>query len=321
MLLKFPRQPWKWEWVSANPNITWEFVLTHRDRPWDWNGLSRNPNMTWKIANDYRHEPWNWQYIYMYAKITQADIQHPDFIIDFPDRFFWGLISRNPSITWDVVAANSAKPWDWNYLSVNPNMTWDIVKKHPEVPWHWRSLSRVIKVTWESILEDLASPNPKPWDWHELSYNPSITLDNIRFNINGPDPKDWDMSGVLRKPGITIQMIINNKDEWYNYADYLSRNPGLTFEIVQSVSGYPWRWDELSKNPGVVPDWDFVYNLIKIIPNGGIHAKWDTWHLSNLSANPNTTWRMVLKYIKMGKCNWEELSRNTYHRDSRPGAT
>ena len=35
-------KPWNWDWLSANPNVTWEIVEAYPDKPWDWFALSRN---------------------------------------------------------------------------------------------------------------------------------------------------------------------------------------------------------------------------------------------------------------------------------------
>ena len=37
-----PDKPWKWNWLSQNPNITFDIVLAHPDKPWHWGWLSRN---------------------------------------------------------------------------------------------------------------------------------------------------------------------------------------------------------------------------------------------------------------------------------------
>ena len=33
-------QPWDWRGLSANPNITFDIVLSHTEQPWSWKGLS-----------------------------------------------------------------------------------------------------------------------------------------------------------------------------------------------------------------------------------------------------------------------------------------
>ena len=51
-------------------------------------------------------------------------------------------ISKNPSITWEIVLANPDKPWNWNCLSENPSIHWEIVLNNPDRPWNWSRLSK-----------------------------------------------------------------------------------------------------------------------------------------------------------------------------------
>ena len=37
-----PDKPWNWNWLSLNPNITWEFVEANLDKPWNCNHLTEN---------------------------------------------------------------------------------------------------------------------------------------------------------------------------------------------------------------------------------------------------------------------------------------
>ena len=43
-------KPWDYEYLSENPNITWEIVQQNPDKPWDWSDISRNPNITSDIV-------------------------------------------------------------------------------------------------------------------------------------------------------------------------------------------------------------------------------------------------------------------------------
>ena len=49
-------------------------------------------------------------------------------------------LSKNPNITWDIVAGNPDKAWNYDYLSENPNITWDIVSANPEKAWNYELL-------------------------------------------------------------------------------------------------------------------------------------------------------------------------------------
>ena len=39
---KYPEKPWKWEWISYNPNITMAIIEKYPEKPWKWNLISCN---------------------------------------------------------------------------------------------------------------------------------------------------------------------------------------------------------------------------------------------------------------------------------------
>ena len=41
-----PDKPWDWDYLSLNPNVTWDVVQANLDKPWVWDWLSENPNLT-----------------------------------------------------------------------------------------------------------------------------------------------------------------------------------------------------------------------------------------------------------------------------------
>ncbi len=53
-------KPWKWHYLSGNPNITWDIVKANLDKKWNWFNLSQNPNITWDIIQQNRDKPWDW---------------------------------------------------------------------------------------------------------------------------------------------------------------------------------------------------------------------------------------------------------------------
>jgi hypothetical protein len=37
-----PDKPWDYDWMSQNPNISWEIVEANPDKPWDYRRFSNN---------------------------------------------------------------------------------------------------------------------------------------------------------------------------------------------------------------------------------------------------------------------------------------
>ena len=81
----------------------------------------------------------------------------------------WGVLSMNPSITWEIVEENPDKPWNWYWLSENPSITWENIEANPDKPWNWNGFSRNPSITWEMVEAN----SDKPWNLYYLSQNPS----------------------------------------------------------------------------------------------------------------------------------------------------
>ena len=63
LLQRFPDRPWNWWFLSANPNITWEFIQANPDKHWSSYGISLNPNITWEIIKNNPQIRWKWEFI------------------------------------------------------------------------------------------------------------------------------------------------------------------------------------------------------------------------------------------------------------------
>jgi hypothetical protein len=86
-ILSNPQIKWNWQGVALNPNVTFDDMLTHRNKFLDsW--FSDSPNITMENVLANPDIQWNWQYL-----------------------------SRNPKITWTNVLNNINLPWDWKELS------------------------------------------------------------------------------------------------------------------------------------------------------------------------------------------------------------
>ena len=55
--------PWKWNWISCNPDITMDFINDHPEKDWNWPCISSNPSITMKDINDNPDKEWNWRSI------------------------------------------------------------------------------------------------------------------------------------------------------------------------------------------------------------------------------------------------------------------
>ena len=107
-----------WLHISANPNITFQFVCANPDYPWDWCGLSKNPNIDSNIVSSNPNLPWH-----------------------YPS------LSSNPNITWKIVISNLHKDLDFCSLSYN-KMCYDPYFQSS----HYRKMK--LKEFWENSKEE-----------------------------------------------------------------------------------------------------------------------------------------------------------------------
>ena len=45
-------------YLSCNPNIRWETIISNPSNYWDYTMLSKNPNITWDIVQENPYKKW-----------------------------------------------------------------------------------------------------------------------------------------------------------------------------------------------------------------------------------------------------------------------
>lgn len=301
LLELFPEKAWDWRDVSANPNITQEYIRAHIQFPWQPD-VCENPNVTW------------------------------EFLTEFPELIDYSLLSLNPNITADFVRANPGSPgvasltWDWialaermpfdliqeklgqmnapnqiqsiiNILCKNPLLTLQNVKDNPNYNWFWTGLSMNKNVaTWENVRT-----NPDlPWNWAHITERMPIQI--IQKNLESKDPLPWSTSGLIRNPGLTVEFI--NAHPEYDFNDFdIDKNPGITWEFIIAHPEYDWDYRCLSSNPNitleiVLANFNKNWNWPRLSENKTV-ATWENvrnnpmlnWNWNILSANPDIATR------------------------------
>ena len=97
-----------------------------------------------------------------------------------------------------------------------------------------------------------------------------------------------------------FNFIKKHFDKPWNFY-YLSKNPNITWDIVEANPDKLWNWYGLSKNPNIT--WDIVEaNLDK------------DWNWNWLSCNPNITWDIV-EANPDKDWNWFRISYNTFQKE------
>ena len=119
--------PWNSWGLSANPTVTWEFVVRFPDISWNWCALSRNPNITMDIIEANPKRPWNWKSVSSNPNITIGFVKSH---MTDGTKFDWSELSKNVGIKMEDIEANKVFPWCWMLISRNPNITLEFIEKY-----------------------------------------------------------------------------------------------------------------------------------------------------------------------------------------------
>ena len=140
----------------------------------------------------------------------------------------------------------------------------------------------------------------------------------FQFILDNPDiPWDWDI--LSRNPNITWDIVQQNPDKKWNWWE-LSKNPNITWDIVQQNPDKKWNWYRLSENPNITwdivqqnPDKPWDWDRLSETPNITLDIVQKNpdkkWNWDRLSRNPNITWDIVQQNPDK-KWIWWELSKN-----------
>jgi hypothetical protein len=93
--------------ISANPNLTLDYLSENISEDWDWYLLSCNPSFSvHDILSSHKNIPGvQWKF---------------------------SLLSMHPRLTIDIVLRNLSLPWDYRHLCVNKNITIHDLERLPE---------------------------------------------------------------------------------------------------------------------------------------------------------------------------------------------
>jgi hypothetical protein len=251
-----PTYDWKWSYgrilhdflnlsgggLSANPNITPQFVLDHLDRDWNWAVLSSNPGMTLNFIEDTLGT-YDWHFFSRVGWNTK------------------GGLSGNPNITPKFVLDHLEDGWHWDTLSANPGMTLEFIKARPDL-WYVKGLSANPNITPDFVRDIIVTELEQDknlddiWDWNVLSANKAMTLEFIKETLHADfySRLPWKRSGLSRNPNITPEFVIENISADFSWVS-LSGNPGIPSDFVRETLNhrlYKWNWIGLSTNPNMI---------------------------------------------------------------------
>jgi len=161
---------------------------------------------------------------------------------------------------WQLILSYTNDPWTYKYTSLTCKTFAEIYKiKLPKICVHYDN----------PLLCLLYMFPDKPWDWNQVSTNPNI---KCIFNIENPGVNhkvysvyrkcirhDYSSHTNIRWWGIENIREINSIDELLTHIKKfnlmeLSRNPDITWDIVQSHPEIEWDNNFLQMNPNIIHD-------------------------------------------------------------------
>lgn len=258
---------WDYLGLSENPNITWEIVQANSNEDWSYIALSANPNITWDIIASNPNQRWSLDKFSSNPNVTEQLIREEP----IPQRTdghgttsrwnFW-MLSKNPSVTWEIVQALPDKKWDYIALSANPNIDWNIIKSNPERPWNIQEFLRFGKYSFEELREilEFTSGDVDP----EFLANSNIGTPMIE-KILASQLLEINYVQLSKNPNLTWKIISENLSyDW----DFKALSSHMDWETIRTHPELPWGHGQLSENPNIT--WDNVREIPELFPVGGL---------------------------------------------------
>ncbi len=179
---RYPHLNWDYQVISRNNNFSEKYILnTLTKKNWNIYNLGKNSAIHFNtyislIKKYYGNDT----AIYMcnnpidciesFSTLTWFELN--DFITNQThiSRNLWKIISRHPSVTWEIYCTYKEYPWDISGLSQNKNITPDIIEANLDIEWNWYKMSSNSSITEEFICKY----RTKKWNFYKLCENNSL---------------------------------------------------------------------------------------------------------------------------------------------------
>jgi hypothetical protein len=304
ILLQYPSAPWDWQQVSANPSVSFQFIIDHPKMPWVPRHVSKNINVTERIVREHLYYEWDYESLCfnpnMSFKFFNEFIIKPDAML----RVDWHAISSNPSIHMIDVIDHPQLLWIDRYLSTNPNLTSNFILNEGKdrqwcVPLVCSNPGITARDIFKSTLKSMFD-----WDYRNLSANPNIP---IKYVCDRPD-QDWNYHSISTNASLTDIQTYHQVD-WDAHG--LSMNTNINMEYIKSHPNVRWHRPALLSNANI--------NISTIIDNHQLFSDgWcDPYPVEfYISSNPSITPSWISRNKK--NVNWRRLSANAITKQHSP---
>lgn len=210
--------------MSANPNITLQYILNNKDKNWNWVYLSQNPGIKLEDIEENLNLSWQWCSVGGNPNITiKFILNHLD---KFKDRT--ANLGGTSLITLEDIQNYPELFWNKEIISQNPNLTLEYFLNNRNAKWNYESIGR------NSSIIDLKN----------------VTLNKQLFDL------EIIFNGEQK-------IIITNISDVINITKGLSMNPTITTDIVKKNKSIQWDFLEITKNPAIsINDAFCVFNML-----------------------------------------------------------
>lgn len=262
IILQNPSFEWNDVGISSNINITPEIVYINPDIDWSPFAISGNPNFSWKyIYNtyikpyDHKKDEWflkTFGYKRTFIPLDFSTISRSKYItIDIIDdnnySWYYDELAINPNITYEQILERKDLFKDWKYISRNHTITWDVIQSVPEIKENINlfDYSKNQNITWDVVRDNIKMKDSKDrgWCFDTLCKHPNITFDIIKDNPSYFN--NW--YNISQNPNITPEIVRENIDLPWDYGD-LSFNPSITFEFYEENPEKDWELGGILNN-------------------------------------------------------------------------
>ena len=200
-----PNYHWDIIGISANPNLTIEYIRSHPDAYWDYGAISKNSTFTIEDIETNSDLPWDYPYIclnpnvsldFIKKRVNYLREKHHYSDKDINLNIDWNFLAKNPAISLRDIEENLSLPWKGQYLSSNPNLTLELIKCHPEIQWNNYNLAKNPNINYKELVPYVRKMNTNrstcsyPYQWSENSLyhnyieNPNVSLEFISSYLN-----------------------------------------------------------------------------------------------------------------------------------------
>lgn len=218
----FQQFDWNWSNLSANENITIDFIKANHTLPWDWGILTQR----------------------MFTSLKLHNIGHAAFI----NKWDWSYLSTNVPV--DFIESNLAKfanHWDWS-VALKRIISND---KKLDLSWLTTLASIIDKVTEKTLKLNIWSYLSAEYSYEELKHLIKSTKHNSIFS--------WDQNKLFEKEEFNVFVDIR---EFEDYLDWHALSCSKAFDlqlmydhhsgikeaswnkdVKQIITSYEDRWD------------------------------------------------------------------------------